>query len=168
MSEIRMQRDLSFAALVTSRWKMAFYMLSKLPLALIARLRVEHFDDEGASVSVPFNYINKNPFGSVYFAPLSMAAELSSGLLALEAVKNAAKPVSMLVLEMQAEYLKKARSRIVFTCHERSAISEAVQQAILTNEATTFLSRVEGRDEQGELVARFFINWTFKTKSVIK
>ena len=154
-----------FARLVLSRWRMRLYMLSQLPLAFVAGLRVDRYDARGASVSVPFRYITKNPFRSVYFAPLSMAAELSSGLLALEAVQQAGNKVSMLVLGMQAEYLKKAKSRITFRCDDRLALQDCIQQVVQTDEAQTFVSISEGKNQAGETVARFHITWTFNQKS---
>jgi hypothetical protein len=153
-----------FVSLVTSKWKMKVYMLSKLPLAFVAGLSVERFDRIGATVSVPFRFINKNPFGSIYFAPLSMAAELSSGLLALEAVKSADRPVSMLVLQMNAEYYKKAKTRIFFSCNDRQQLHTSVQKAVETSQGQTFESIIEGVDLQGDLVARFRVTWTFKSK----
>ncbi|MCC7317339.1 MAG: DUF4442 domain-containing protein [Bacteroidales bacterium] len=157
--------DNSFAALVTSRLKMNLYMLTKLPMAFVAGLAVTRFDELGATVSVPFKWLNKNPFGSIYFAPLSMAAELSSGLLALEAVQKSPAPVSMLVLAMQAEYLKKAKSKIFFSCNEKVALQQAVTQASQTGQAITYDSTVEGVDNSNTVVARFHITWTFKIKS---
>lgn len=158
------KKEAGFARLVLSRWRMKLYMLSKLPLGLIAGLRVDRYDAGGASVSVPYRYITKNPFRSVYFAPLSMAAELSSGLLALEAVQQAEKPVSMLVMEMHAYYLKKAKSRITFRCNDRQALQKTVAATLNSNEGQTFVSTVEGFDIQGNSVAKFEITWTFKQK----
>lgn len=156
--------DNQFAARVTSRYKMALYMLTRLPLAFFAGLAVTRFDDLGATVSVPFKWLNKNPFGSIYFAPLSMAAELSSGLLALEAVQKSSVPVSMLVLAMQAEYIKKAKSKIFFSCDEKEALHQVVMQAAQTGNAITYDSTVEGLDTSNTIVARFRITWTFKSK----
>jgi len=153
-----------FVSLVKSKWKMKVYMLSKLPLAFVAGLRVERFDLNGATVSVPFRFLTKNPFGSIYFAPLSMAAELSSGLLALEAVKSADRPVSMLVLQMNAEYYKKAKTRIFFSCNDRKQLHASVHKAIETSAGQTFESIIEGVDLNGDLVARFRVIWTFKSK----
>lgn len=156
--------EANFARLVLNKWRMKLYMLTKLPLALVAGLRVDRYDAGGASVSVPYRYITKNPFRSIYFAPLSMAAELSSGLLALEAVQQAARPVSMLVLEMRATYLKKARNRITFHCNDRKELRETVAAALNNGQAQTYISVVEGVDLQGITVARFEIIWTFKQK----
>ncbi len=143
---------------------MRLYMLIKLPLAFVAGLKVEQLDSSGASVSVPFCFLTKNPFRSIYFAPLSMAAELASGLLALDAAQQSEKPVSMLVQSMQAEYLKKARSRTTFRCNDRQAIKQAIAESLKNADGTKFTSLSEGKDAGGEIVARFQIVWTFKQK----
>ena len=64
-------------------WKFFIFLFFKLPMAFIARLRVKKISVNDAVVSVPFSFWNKNPFQSIYFAVLSMAGELSTGILGL-------------------------------------------------------------------------------------
>src|SRR5262245_44535674 len=61
------------------------YMAAKMPLGALAGLKVEVLDGYKCSVSVPYSWRTKNPFGSIYFAALSMAGELSCAGLALMA-----------------------------------------------------------------------------------
>lgn len=144
--------------------KMKMYMLTHLPMAFLAGLRVKELDSGRAVVSVPYKYLNKNPFRSMYFAVLSMAAELSSGILALSLVYEAEKPVSMLVLNMKAGFLKKARTKIVFTCNDGESISAAIAKSIETGEGQTVEVRSSGIDAHGEMVAEFNFTWTFKPR----
>jgi len=53
-------------------------MLRKLPMGFIAGLKMEALDPSKSTVSVRFKWVNQNPFRSLYFAVLSMAAELST------------------------------------------------------------------------------------------
>lgn len=159
------KKSTSVDQLVKSRVKLRLYLLSKLPLAFMAGLRIDQMDEGGTKVSVPFNYFTKNPFRSIYFAPLSMAAELSSGLLAMSAIGRTEVPVSMLVLSMRAEYIKKAKTRIFFHCNDGQKINEAVFQSVLSNEGQTVESISIGIDENGNVVARFWFTWTFKSKN---
>ena len=64
-------------------WKFRFFLLLNLPLAFIARLKIKDISEKQATVTVPFSFWNKNPFNSIYFAVLSMAGELSTGMLGL-------------------------------------------------------------------------------------
>ncbi len=151
--------------LANSPFRMKLFMLWNLPLAFFARLRVDEMDFEKASISVPYNFINKNPFRSVYFAALSMAAELSTGILAMAHVEKNPFPVSMLVIGVRAEFVKKARSRIIFTCLHGELLEKTIAQSIATNEGQTIEVFTDGIDTEGEVVARFWFTWTFKPKN---
>ena len=152
-------------ALANSHCKMRLYMLWKLPLAFFARLRVDEMSMQKASVSLPYNYLNKNPFRSIYFAALSMAAELSTGILAMAHVEKTPVPVSMLVLGVKAEFVKKAKSRIIFTCSQGELLEKTIAQSITENEGRTCEIFTEGLDANEEVVARFWFTWTFKPKN---
>ena len=159
-----MSKKEKLLASIRNPWKMRLYMLKKLPLGLIAGLKVVEIDEDKASVSIPFKYLNKNPFQSIYFAALAMAAELSSGILALVNVQAASKPVSMLVFDMNANFTKKAKSKIVFTCTQGKEIAETIEESIKTGEGKTVTVSTVGIDEAGDKVAEFNFTWTFKVK----
>jgi len=136
-----------------------------MPLGYFAGLKVERFDEKSATVSLPFNWITKNPFKSVYFGAQAMAAELSTGVLAMDAVIDSKKPISMLVFDMKAHFSKKAVSRIRFTCEQGDEIRKAIQKAIDTKEGVTVEVQSIGTDEDGDVVSEFNYTWTFKLKS---
>src|SRR4051794_18805375 len=87
---------------------MGFYFLAKLPLALIAGVKLRELDADHAAATVPYGWRSTNPFRSTYFAALAMAAELSTGALAMLAVDLAPRPVAMLIVNMTASFEKKA------------------------------------------------------------
>ncbi len=145
-------------------YKFRLYLLRHLPFGFLAGLRIVHLDKNKAVVSLPFGYLNKNPFRSIYFASLSMAAEMASGIMALAEVMDAKVPVSMLVLTMRAEFLKKAKSKIVFECNEGNRIVEAILQSIQTNQGQTVELLSTGTDENGQIIANFWFTWSFKPK----
>jgi hypothetical protein len=109
--------------------------------------------------------MNKNPFRSIYFAALSMAAELSTGILSMAHVENSNIPVSMLVLGVKAEFVKKAKTRITFTCSQGELLEKTIAQSITENAGKTAEVFTEGLDTNGEVVARFWFIWTFKPKN---
>jgi len=136
-----------------------------LPLAFIAGLRVIHIDEKKAAVSIPYKFLNQNPFQSIYFAALAMAAELSTGILAITSVQTASKPVSMLVFEMSANFTKKAKGKIVFSCNDGKAIEEAIEESVKTGEGQIVTATSIGIDSEGDQVAEFKFTWTFKPKA---
>jgi acyl-coenzyme A thioesterase PaaI-like protein len=151
--------------LTKSPFSLKMYMLLHLPMGWIAGLKVESFSEMDVKVSVPFRFINKNPFHSVYFAVLAMAAELSSGLSAMAEVDNANVPVSMLVLNMKADFLKKAKTKITFSCKDGELIRKAISKSIETREGQVVEVTAVGTDTYGEIVANFWFSWTFKPKT---
>lgn len=143
---------------------MKLFLMKQLPLAFIAGLKLIEMDGHLAKVSVPYNYLTKNPFRSIYFAALSMAAELSTGILAMAAVYETGVPISMLVLGMEADFVKKADSRVVFTCKGGEALNETIARSIKTGEGQTIKLVSTGYNSGGDVVASFAFNWTFKPK----
>ena len=81
--------------------------IAKLPLAFITGLKIEKCNVDECVTSVRLKHLNKNPFGSTYFAVLSMAAELSTGALALTAVEGMNPSVALILTSMKADFVKK-------------------------------------------------------------
>lgn len=148
-----------------SPWMMRGFFLTKLPLALMAGLRVRELDADHCVATVPYGWRTTNPFRSTYFAALSMAAELSTGALALAAVELAPKPVSMLITGMNAEFGKKATGVTAFTCADGAAMSAAVAHTVATGEPVTVEAATVGTAPDGQVVARFTFTWSFKVKA---
>ena len=143
---------------------MKLYMLMNLPMGFIAGLKIIEITSQQSQISVPFKFVNKNPFKSMYFAVQAMAAELSSGILALAEVYQATEPVSMLVLDMKASFTKKARTKVIFTCNDGDRIRNAITTSIKTGEGQTVDVISVGIDKEGDQVAEFIFTWTFKPK----
>lgn len=139
-------------------------MLSRLPMAYLAGLRVRSISEERAEVTIPYKYLNKNPFNSIYFASLSMAAELSTGLLCMAQTYKSDPGVSMLVVHMEGDFTKKAVGKITFTCKDGHQIKAAADQTKATGEGVTVVATSTGIDEAGDRVAEFRFTWSLKAK----
>src|SRR5436309_8830631 len=94
------------------------FLLAKLPLALVAGLRVRELDSERCAVTVPYGWRTTNPFRSTYFAALGMAAEMSTGALAMMATELASQPVALIIVGLEAGFEKKAQALTTFTCED--------------------------------------------------
>lgn len=143
--------------------KLRLFMLRRLPMAYLAGLRVVALTAEQATVTVRYRYLTQNPFRSIYFACLSMAAEMASGLLAMMHVQSGP-PVSMLVVRLEAEFTKKAVGLIRFTSADGAAIGRAIAESRATGEGRTVVCTSTGLDEAGDVVATFRITWSFRAK----
>ena len=156
----------SFQNLVRSPVKFRMFLFSKLPAALYSGVRLKYVDDRRCEVTVPYKWFTKNPFRSTYFACLSMAAEMSTGILAMANVHGKKPPISMLVLKVNGDYKKKATGITTFTCEQGSLVKQTVEDAIASKEGRTVALSSIGRNEAGEVVAEFVIEWSFKVRSV--
>ncbi|WP_223847474.1 PaaI family thioesterase [Hymenobacter montanus] len=153
----------AFRRQVLSPLKLRLFMLQKLPMAWLAGLRLTQFTPEAATVTVRFKYLTQNPFRSIYFACLAMAAELASGIQAMMHVQ-AGGPVSMLVVGVQADFTKKAVGVISFTCPDGPRIAQAIAESRATGEGRLVEATSTGLDEAGDVVATFRFTWSFRAK----
>lgn len=141
------------------------FFLAKLPLALIAGLKVTSLTPERCTVTVPYGWRTTNPFRSTYFAALAMAAELSTGALAMLAVRVAPQPVALLIVDLKATFEKKATARTTFTCEGGRAMFDAVARTLATGEPATATVEALGTAPDGAVVARFALTWSFKARA---
>ena len=157
-------KQAAFFTLVNQPLKMRLYLLKKLPAAFFCGLRVDDASETSCTVSVPYNYITKNPFRSTYFACLGMAAELSTGILAMANTYGRKPPFSMLITRMEARFHKKAVGKTWFTCADGDKIKQAVSAANHTKTGQEVSASSIGKNEAGERIAEFWFTWSFRIK----
>ncbi len=141
------------------------FLLTKLPSAFFAGVRVREADENKCVVTVPYKWFSQNPFRSTYFACLSMAAEMSTGALAMAHLYKRQPQVSMLVVKVESEYFKKATGRTTFRCEDGILLKSAIEESVATGEARSVRAKSVGRNKEGEVVAEFYITWSFKAKT---
>jgi hypothetical protein len=153
-----------FFAIVRNPLKFRLYLLTRLPSAFFSGLRITEADPDHCIVTVPCKWFTRNPFRSTYFACLSMAAEMSTGVLAMAPIYKRSPPVSMLVVGMETIFTKKATGLTSFLCNDGAAIRAAIANARATGEAQTIKARSVGTSGNGDIVAEFSLTWSFKAK----
>jgi len=154
-----------FFKLANHSFKFRTYLFAKLPAAFFSGVRVKEIDEEKCVTLVPFKWLTQNPFRSTYFASLAMAAEMSTGTLALSNVYKRRPAISMLLTKMEANYYKKAKGIILFTCEQGREIASLVDEAVATGEGKKIIVKSVGKNKSGEKVAEFLFTWSFKSKS---
>ena len=153
----------AFRRQVLNPLKLRLFMVRKLPMAWLAGLRLTQLTPEHATVTVRFKHLTQNPFRSIYFACLAMAAELASGMQAMMHVQGGS-PVSMLVVKLEGDFTKKAVGLITFTCPDGPTVAQAVAESRATGEGRTVVCTSTGVDEAGDVVAVFRLTWSFRAK----
>ncbi len=151
--------------MASSASKFNMFTFFKLPSAWWCGVRVKYIDDKKAVTSVTHRWINQNPFKSMFWAVQGMAAELSTGAMVINQIKDSGRKISMLVLNNTANFSKKATGRITFTCEDGHLIEEAIKKTIETGEGQTIWMQSVGMNKDGVVVSTFTFEWTIKVKS---
>lgn len=146
----------------SGRIRMFLFMLLKMPLGAFARLRVDRLDGEGCEVSLPAGWRTRNPFKSTYWAAQGMAAELSTGLGMYVHAQAAPVSIRTLVGKVSGEFVKPARSRVVFSCENLPDAVAALEETMRTQESVVCEMVSVGRDGDGDVISRWTFAWSFK------
>ena len=145
--------------------KQHIYFAKNLPMALLSGTKLISLDEEKSVATVPFKYLNKNPFQSTYFAVMSMAAELSTAAPAMLALKGVDANVALIIVDLKAEFFKKAQTKTTFTCTDFKAFESALRTLGNTGDTVAVTAKTIGTNSAGEEVAAFDFTWSFKRRS---
>jgi len=146
-----------------SPWKVKSFFFSKLPSLWFWNCKITHLDMEKCCATVKPGWRTNNPFKSIYFATQAGVAEISTGVpvqLAMAGKGNFA----MYVIAFRAEFIKVAKSRTTFTCTDGRKIEKLIDSLIEKGSTGTVDVISEGINEEGEVVSRFYLTWSFKKK----
>jgi len=134
-------------------------------MGVISGIRLIHLDEKKSVSEVPFRWCNKNPFRSMYFAVQSMAAELSTAAPALMALKGNDANVAYIIVDLKAEFFKKAQSKVTFFCLDYDKFHNAISQLSQPDDTVTVTAKSVGKDAENSEVALFYFTWSFKVRS---
>ena len=145
-------------------FKYTLFTFFKLPSVFWTGIRTTKVDDNCCVVSVRHRWINQNPFKSMFWAVQGMAAEFTTGLLIRNGIHESKANISMLVLNNKANFSKKARGRITFSCSQGNEIKKLMNDLLKSGTPKTIWLESVGTDETGDTVSRFNFEWTLSIK----
>jgi hypothetical protein len=141
------------------------FLLKKLPLVYFTGIRISQLNEQSCTTTAKYSWLNQNPFRSMYFAVMQMAAELSTGVLCMGNTYQQQPAVSMLVVKTEGAYHKKATGKVNFTCEDGNMILETVEKTKSTGEGYPVRCYSVATNEDGEVIAEFWITWSLKIRS---
>jgi len=159
------KKQLKFCADLLSPFKQKIYFFRNLPMGLISGIRLIQLDEEKSVSEVPFRWCNKNPFKSMYFAVQSMAAELSTAALVMLALNKQDANVALIIVNMKVDFVKKAQTKVVFSCHDYDKILHEISKLSQLNDVAVVTVKTIGKDMNDNEVALFYFTWSFKRRS---
>ncbi len=134
----------------------------KLPLAALTGVKLLNVSNEMCEVVVKYKWLNKNPFKTMYWAVMGMAAELCSGLLVMMYAYNQKPGIAMYVVACSGKFVKTGLGKITFTCTDGELIANTVKECMANKSAIAIDCKTKAHNEKGELVAEFIFTWSIK------
>ena len=140
------------------------WLIYKLPAAWLTGVRVSMINGSKCEVKVRFKWINQNPYRSMFWAVQGMAAELTTGMLLTNSIKDSNANISMLLVSNKSSFHKKAVGKITFTCSEGKVAKQLINSTIQNITSKAWL-KAKGYDEEGDLVSEFEFEWSCKKRN---
>lgn len=140
---------------------------SKIPMLAFAGPRVEELTDDACVVRIPLTWRTRNHLDVMYIGVLVAGADVAGGVMALEAITGASRPVHLLFKDLQADFVRRADGDVRFRCEDGQAVRRAVAQTVQTSERVNVPVNIVATVEQNGSVwevARFVLTLTLKAR----
>ena len=141
------------------------YLLWNLPMGFISGMRVKKLNEDQCIVSVPYKWINKNPFKSTFWAVLGMAGEMSTAALILQYTYKHKPSFSTLPLKCEADFNKKAVGITSFICEDGKLVKDKLDKAIETKKPVIIKVYSKGIDNNSNVICEFNFTWSVKIRA---
>ena len=145
--------------------KYTFFLFFQLPSAFFCGVRLKYLDSLKSIVSINHSWFNKNPFKSIFWAAQGMAAELTTGSLIKNAIKESGLNVSYLVVENKSSFYKKATGKIIFECNQGKELQDLFNSFDKDNNKAIIELKSVGVDSNNVKVSEFSFTWSLKVRS---
>jgi hypothetical protein len=143
----------------THRWKLRLWMLTHLPMGFLTGMRIQSLDEQGCVVVLKERWWIRNPFGSVFWAVMGMAAELSTGALIYV---YAGKEVKFILVGMEGTFFKKAKGKSYYFCQAGSEVQRNIEQLRNAGDTGEVIMPVLVKDAGDQLLAGFSYRWQLR------
>ena len=145
--------------------KYTFFLFFQLPSAFFCGVRLKYLDSLKSIVSINHSWFNKNPFKSIFWAAQGMAAELTTGSLIKNVIKESGVNVSYLVVENKSSFYKKATGKIIFECNQGKELQDLFNSFDQHNNKAIIKLKSIGIDSNNIKVSEFSFTWSLKVRS---
>ena len=146
------------------QWMLRLMGCFKIPMIGYDSTKLLRVDDEVVEVKIRLRRRTKNHLNSMYFGALAVGADIAAGIHAFYFSEQMGSKVSFAFKAMQAEFLKRGESDIVFVCGDGALIRKAVEESRSSGERINQEVTVEAMDSNQEIVARFTMTVSVKVK----
>ncbi len=146
------------------KWLLFLLGTLKIPLIGFIKPRLIEVNDQSTKLKIKLRRRSKNHLNSMYFGALAVGADVAAGIHAFYFSKKMGKPVSFAFKSMQADFLKRAESDVVFSSDEGHLVMAAMKLSASSGERVNQPIHVLAKDSSGEIVATFVMEVSVKVK----
>lgn len=143
----------------TNRWKLRLWMLRHLPMGMLTGMRIQSVTEEGCVVVLKERWWIRNPFGSVFWAVMGMAAELSTGALVYV---YAGKEVKFILVGIEGTFFKKVKGKSYYFCPAGSDVLRKIEEIPKAGDSGDIIMPVLVKDAGDQLLAEFSFRWQLR------
>ncbi|MEA1882565.1 MAG: DUF4442 domain-containing protein [Candidatus Marinimicrobia bacterium] len=145
-----------------------YFSWTQVRLIHYCRPKIADVTEEGIDLFMPLDRRTRNHVKSMYIGAMVVGVDMVTGFTAMLKIRESKRKVILIFKDLKADFFKRAEGDVHFICKEGKAITEAVNQTILTGERVNLPVSVIATvpDKFGdEPVAEFTITLSMKEKN---
>lgn len=159
-----MSKDNKEVTLSKMNWLLFLLSRFKIPMIGFVRPKLLVLNDTDVEVKIRLRRRSKNHLNSMYFGALAIGADVAAGIHTFYFSEKLGKKVSFAFKGMNAEFIKRAESDIVFTCNQGDIIKKAILKSDAEKIRINETVLVNAIDVNKEIVAKFDMIVSVKVK----
>jgi hypothetical protein len=141
-------------------WKLRLWMFHHLPMGLASGMYIKTLNESGCTVVLKDRPWIRNPFGSVFWAVMGMAGELSTGALVYSWCSGY--NIKFILVHMEGTYLKKLSGKSSYFCSSGQDVLRSLELLENPGDISSVVMPVIAHDQAGQKVAEFQFTWSLK------
>jgi acyl-coenzyme A thioesterase PaaI-like protein len=146
------------------RWMLLLLGLFKIPMVGFVRPKLLLVDDTTVKVRIRLRRKTRNHLQSMYFGALAVGADIAGGIHAFYFAELSGSKVSFAFKGMQAEFIQRAESDVIFESNEGELVRNAILKSKSTGERVNESINVSAYNLKNEVVAKFQMIVSVKVK----
>lgn len=152
--------DYKLAGNLLQPWKLRLWMCRHLPMGFASGMYIEKLDEMSCQVVLKDRFWIHNPFGSVFWAVMGMAGELSTGALVYGWCSG--HNIKFILVHMEGTYLKKLSGKSSYFCSSGQEVLRSLELLENPGDISSVVMPVIALDQAGQKVAEFQFTWSLK------
>ena len=137
------------------RWLLFLLGRIRIPLIGYTNPKLLSIDDQSVRVRIKLRRRTKNHLNSMYFGALAVGADIAGGIQVFYFSKMLGKEISFAFKGMNAPFIKRAESDIIFESTQGELVKAAIDKSIAEKVRVNESIEVRAINDAQEIVAKF-------------